>query len=142
MPKFQYDCIPIATEQGSPQEAQNLHQLKSPLSDLTSWNFQKLFFYQLNLESCYTMFTFRGIFIIKFGSKRCIFMGLFGMYFDAVVVEVKTFLLLFRLALAILCAPYIEKMGPWRFALYKRAPKYRNSNWIYFPWIPIYLINT
>ena len=30
-------------------------------------------------------------------------LGLFGMYFDAVVVEVKTFLLLFRLALAILC---------------------------------------
>ena len=29
-------------------------------------------------------------------------LGLFGMYFDAVVVEVKTFLLLFRLALAIL----------------------------------------
>ena len=26
-----------------------------------------------------------------------------GMYFDAVVVEVKTFLLLFRFALAILC---------------------------------------
>ena len=26
-----------------------------------------------------------------------------GMYFDAVVVEVKTFLLLFRLSLAILC---------------------------------------
>ena len=30
-------------------------------------------------------------------------LGLLGMYFDAVVVEVKTFLLLFRLALAILC---------------------------------------
>ena len=29
-------------------------------------------------------------------------LGLFGMYFDAVLVEVKTFLLLFRLALAIL----------------------------------------
>ena len=28
-------------------------------------------------------------------------LGLFGMYFDAVVVEVKTFLLLFRLALVI-----------------------------------------
>ena len=39
-------------------------------------------------------------------------LGLLGIYFDAVVVEVKTFLLLFRLALAILCAPYIEKMGP------------------------------
>ena len=31
-------------------------------------------------------------------------LGLLGMYFDAVVVEVKTFLLLFRLALAILCS--------------------------------------
>ena len=29
-------------------------------------------------------------------------LGLLGMYFDAVAVEVKTFLLLFRLALAIL----------------------------------------
>ena len=29
-------------------------------------------------------------------------LGLLSMYFDAVVVEVKTFLLLFRLALAIL----------------------------------------
>ena len=33
-------------------------------------------------------------------------LGLLGsMHFDAVVVEVKTFLLLFRLALAILCVP-------------------------------------
>ena len=31
-------------------------------------------------------------------------LGLLGMYFDAMVVEVMTFLLLFRLALAILCA--------------------------------------
>ena len=30
-------------------------------------------------------------------------LGLLAMYFDDVVVEVKTFLLLFRLALAILC---------------------------------------
>ena len=30
-------------------------------------------------------------------------LGLLGMYFDAVVAEVKTFLLLFRYALAILC---------------------------------------
>ena len=30
-------------------------------------------------------------------------LDLLGMYFDAVVVKVKTFLLLFRLALAILC---------------------------------------
>ena len=30
-------------------------------------------------------------------------LGLLGIYFDAVVVEVKTFLLLFRLALTILC---------------------------------------
>ena len=30
-------------------------------------------------------------------------LGLLGVYFDAVVVEVKTFSLLFRLALAILC---------------------------------------
>ena len=36
-------------------------------------------------------------------------LGLLGMYFDAVVVEVKTFLLLFRLALAILCCLCIHK---------------------------------
>ena len=30
-------------------------------------------------------------------------LGLLGMYFDAVMAEVKTCLLLFRLALAILC---------------------------------------
>ena len=30
-------------------------------------------------------------------------LGLLGMYFDAVVVKVETILLLFRLALAILC---------------------------------------
>ena len=34
-------------------------------------------------------------------------LGLLGMYFDGVVVEVKTFLLLFRLALAILCCVLI-----------------------------------
>ena len=31
-------------------------------------------------------------------------LGLLGMYFDAVVVEVKKYLLFFRLALAILCS--------------------------------------
>ena len=36
--------------------------------------------------------------------------GTLGMYFDAVVVEVKTFLLLFRLALAILWARVIIKI--------------------------------
>ena len=35
-------------------------------------------------------------------------LGLLGMYFDAVVVEVKTFLLLFRLALAILCKTSVQ----------------------------------
>ena len=38
-------------------------------------------------------------------------LGLFGMYFDAVVVEVETFLLLFRLALAILCFTYCMYLG-------------------------------
>ena len=33
-------------------------------------------------------------------------LGLLGMSFDAVVVEFQTFLLLFRLALAILCLLY------------------------------------
>ena len=35
-------------------------------------------------------------------------LGLLGMYFDAVVVKVKTFSLLFRLALAILYIDYVE----------------------------------
>jgi hypothetical protein len=40
-------------------------------------------------------------------------LGLLGMYFDAVVVEVKTFLLLFRLALAILCIVCSWSLIPW-----------------------------
>ena len=36
-------------------------------------------------------------------------LGLMGMYFNAVVVEVKTFLLSFRLALAILCSVHEHK---------------------------------
>ena len=43
---------------------------------------------------------------MKWGLKGVIFIdtdyGALGMYFDAVVAEVKTFLILFRLALAIL----------------------------------------
>ena len=45
-------------------------------------------------------------------------LGLLGMYFDAVVVEVKTFLLLFRFALAILCMGLPKsnsKKDLWRF---------------------------
>ena len=51
------------------------------------------------------MFTFKGTFTIsKFGSERGMqILGLLGMYFEAVVVKVKTILLLFRLASAILC---------------------------------------
>ena len=41
---------------------------------------------------------------LKGGFQLIQILGLLGMYFDAVVVEVKTFLLLFRLALAILCS--------------------------------------
>ena len=37
------------------------------------------------------------------GSQLMQILGLLSMYFDAVVLEVKTLLLLFRLALAILC---------------------------------------
>ena len=47
---------------------------------------------------------------IKFGSEREVFqlmqiMGLLGLYFNAAVVFVKNFSLLFRLALVILCTP-------------------------------------
>ena len=38
-------------------------------------------------------------------------LGLLGMYFDAVVVEVKTFLLLFNLALDILCSILVQVSG-------------------------------
>ena len=41
-------------------------------------------------------------------------LDLLGMYFDAVVVEVKTFLLFFRLALAILWSAKIEVCEPFR----------------------------
>ena len=37
---------------------------------------------------------------------------LLGMYFDAALVFVKTFLLLFRLALAILCPPKFFDLPP------------------------------
>ena len=43
-------------------------------------------------------------------------LGLLGMYFDAVVEEVKTFLLLFRLALTILCC--IKKSVDMRACTY------------------------
>ena len=62
------------------------------------------------------MFTFRGIFtkyiwVWKGGFQLMQILGLLGMYFDAVVVEVKTFLLLFRLALAILCQGYFAEVS-------------------------------
>ena len=54
-------------------------------------------------------------------------LGLLGMYFDAVVVEAKTFLLLFRLALAILCyvcnfegSLYFAHFQSWFFLESKR----------------------
>ena len=45
-------------------------------------------------------------------------LGLLGMYFDAVVAEVKTFLLLFRLALAILCIARISILSSKLFCLF------------------------
>ena len=42
-------------------------------------------------------------------------LGLLGMYFDAEVVEVKTFSLLFRLALAILWVESTERQ--WKLGL-------------------------
>ena len=47
------------------------------------------------------MFTFRDTF--TGGFQLIQILGLLGMYFDAVVVEVEKSLLFFRLALAILC---------------------------------------
>ena len=42
-------------------------------------------------------------------------LGRLGMYFDAVVVEVQTFLLIFRLALTILCAIIAKNIFPLLF---------------------------
>ena len=49
-----------------------------------------MYFYEVNLG-------------LKVGFQLRQILGLLGVYFYAVVVEVKTFLLLFRLTLAILC---------------------------------------
>jgi hypothetical protein len=74
------------------------------------------------------MFTFRSTFIVsKFGSERQGFqlvqiLGLLGMYFDAVVVAVKTFLLLFRLALAILCFAKLYRAFGCRTKFYVPKP--------------------
>ena len=54
-------------------------------------------------------------------------LGLLGMYFDAVVVEVKTFLILFTLALAILCKVLILNWLKISFVI--------NSNWFDEIWI-------
>jgi hypothetical protein len=40
-------------------------------------------------------------------------LGLLGMYFDAVVVDIKKNLLLFRLALAILCLIWVKGSFMW-----------------------------
>ena len=45
-------------------------------------------------------------------------LGLLGMYFDAVVVKVETFLLLFRFALAILCK--VDKRIIWFYSAQSR----------------------
>ena len=52
-------------------------------------------------------------------------LGLFGMYFDAVVVEVKKNLLLFRLAMAY--NAYI-KVNMFFFAR-SRSPNWNSKNW-------------
>ena len=48
---------------------------------------------------------------LKRGFQLIQILGLLGMYFDAVVVKVNTFLLLFRLALAILCLQTYYTLG-------------------------------
>ena len=67
-----------------------IHLVKVPLNVKIV---KKIYFIKTVFEKC-----------MKWGLKGWISIdaGLLGMYFDAVVVEVKTFLLLFRLALAII----------------------------------------
>ena len=67
--------------------------------------FSKTVSYEVH-KSCFTMFTFRGTFtkwilVWKEGFQLMQILGFLGMYFDAAVVTNS--LLLFRLALAILC---------------------------------------
>ena len=97
---FYYHSIKVHT-----QEAQNLHQLKSPLSAqiylvkiLLNVNIvkQDLLHKKQFLKILWSV-------VWKGGFQLKQILSLLGMYFDAAVVEVKTFLLLFRLALAILC---------------------------------------
>ena len=70
-------------------DAKNQHQLKSLLSDLTSYNFQKLF-YEVNLASHHSHL--EVLLLSKFWSERedfnwCRFWASWIMYFDAVVVS-------------------------------------------------------
>ena len=51
----------------------------------------------------------------KGGFQLIQILGLLGMYFDAVVVEVKTFLILFILALAIRWAVYLTYFANFKF---------------------------
>ena len=61
---------------------------------------------------------------------------LLGMYFDAVVVEVKTFLLLFRLALVILCRVMVPVLI-WK----KSEPKVFNWSDFHFLYVTFYKIH-
>ena len=64
--------------------------------------FSKTVSYEVNLTSQHSHL--EVLLLNKFGSELMQILGLIGMYNDAVVVEVNIFfLLLFRLALAILC---------------------------------------
>jgi len=63
-------------------------------------------------KSYFTTFTFRGTFnkqiwVWKGGFQMMQILDLLGMYFDAWVVFVTNSLLLFRLAMAILCIAYL-----------------------------------
>ena len=98
---FYYHSIKLYT-----QEAHNLHLSKSPLSD------PKIYLVNCNSTSkckhCETRFFLVKILwseVWKGGCQLIQILGFLGMYYDAVVVEVKTFLLL---ALAILWAVHCQ----------------------------------
>ena len=95
-----------------PKRPKNLHQLKSPFQSQIY-----LVKVPLNVNIVKQGLLHKKQFlkilwckVWKGGLQLIQILDLLGMYFDAMVVEIKTFLLLFRLALAILCVAHFT--GP------------------------------
>ena len=80
-------------------------------------------------EHCKTRFTSKNRFWKVYEMMQIL--GLLGVYFDAVVVEVKKNLLLFRLAVTILCcaASFVQIfLNPTNFLRYRRKLMVQTQN--------------